>query len=350
VDPAKLELRARPRPAVQFRKGLIVCLSAAIAAFIAIVSWFALDPPGFRLAPPAPASQMGRQPADVLKDAPASYDQVPILGPPLPGDLGRPILKHRSAMGQPPSAPLDDDHRHREQERTAAASSSSLMVSLTERPRAAEAVAAGAADGKLSGTAPSPGSNPKPAPLPVLAAGTIIPATLITGINSDVPGIVLAQVTEPVRDTATGELVLIPQGSKLVGDYDARIAHGQSRAMLSWNRLVLPDGRSLALDKLPAADRAGFAGLADEVDFHGWRLLKGVALSTALGIGNELSMGDSDQALVRALGDSAQMAGSRAGDEITRRNLDIKPTIKIRPGWPVRLILHEDLSLESWKA
>lgn len=348
VDPEKLELRARPRPAVRFRKGLIVGLAGAIAGIIALVSWIALEPPSFRLEPPTSGNELKQNSGDALEDAPKSYDQVPILGPPLPGDLGTPILRHRAATGENGSASLELERLRAEEARAASVRSSPLMVSLErqgdrdesrqrmlERPDAKPITAA------------VPGDKP-PAPL-TLSAGTIIPASLITGLNSDLPGIVLAQVTEPVRDTAAGRVVLIPQGSRLIGEYDSKIAYGQRRAMLSWNRIVLPDGRSLALDKLPAADRAGYSGLEDEVDFHGWQLLKGIALSTLLGVGTELSLGDSDDALVRALSDSAEQSTARAGDEITKRNLDVKPTLRVRPGWPIRVILHQDLALEPWE-
>src|SRR3546814_1463150 len=114
-------------------------------------------------------------------------------------------------------------------------------------------------------------------------AGSVIAASLITGINSDLPGLVTAQVTENVYDTVTGSALLIPQGARLIGAYDSVVAFGQSRALLVWQRIVMPDGSSIQIDNLPATDAAGYAGLGDEVDFHTWRLIKGVVLSTLLG-------------------------------------------------------------------
>ena len=115
-----------------------------------------------------------------------------------------------------------------------------------------------------------------------------------------------------------------------------------------WQRLILPDGSSLRLDNMPAIDAAGYTGLADKVDFHTWTLLKGVAIATLLGVGSELSIsGESD--LVQALRQSAESNTARAGDQITQRNLDIPPTITIRPGAPVRLIVTHDLVLAPWR-
>jgi type IV secretion system protein VirB10 len=187
------------------------------------------------------------------------------------------------------------------------------------------------------------------APQWTLTAGTVIPASLITGLNSDLPGLVLAQVTEPVRDSATGQTVLVPQGARLVGSYDSVVAFGQRRALLVWRRLVLPDGTSVQLDNAPATDAAGYAGVEDRVDFHTWRLLKGIALSTLLGVGTELGFGRGESDLVRAVREATQQNASRAGDQIAQRNLDVQPTLTVRPGWPVRAVLHKDLILRPWK-
>jgi type IV secretion system protein VirB10 len=183
----------------------------------------------------------------------------------------------------------------------------------------------------------------------MLSAGTVIPASLITGLTSDLPGMVLAQVTENVSDSATGRTVLIPQGSRLIGSYDNVVAFGQSRALLVWQRIILPDGTSISLDNMPATDLSGYVGVKDRVDFHTWRLLKGIALSTLLGVGSELSLGSAESDLVRAVRESTQQNASRAGDRITARNLDVQPTLTVRPGWPVRGVVHKDLVLRPWR-
>jgi type IV secretion system protein VirB10 len=174
-------------------------------------------------------------------------------------------------------------------------------------------------------------------------AGSVIAASLITGLNSDLPGLVTAQITESVYDSVTGRSLLIPQGSRLVGSYDSVVAFGQSRALVVWQRIILPDGSSIRIDKVPATDTQGYAGLSDKIDRHTWQLLKGVALSTLLGVGTELSFGSSESDLVRAIRESAQQSGARAGDQLVTRNLNIQPTMRVRPGWPLRVVVHKDI-------
>ena len=187
------------------------------------------------------------------------------------------------------------------------------------------------------------------APSPyLLSAGSVISASLITGLRSDLPGLVTAQVTAQVFDSPTGRILLIPQGSRLIGSYDSVVAFGQKRALIVWQRIMLPDGSSMRIDNLPATDASGYAGLQDKVDFHTWALLKGVALSTLLGVGSQLTVtGESD--LVQAIRESTQQNVSRAGDQLTSHTLDVQPTITIRPGAIVRLVVHKDLILTPWK-
>ena len=182
-----------------------------------------------------------------------------------------------------------------------------------------------------------------------LMAGTIIAASLVNGLNSDLPGFVIAQVTENVFDTVSGRFLLVPQGSRLIGKYDNVVAFGQERALVVWQRIILPDGISVVIDNLPATDTGGYAGLADEVDLHTWKLLKGVALATVLGVGSELVFGSSDSDLIRALQQSTQSTTNRAGQRLVERNLNVQPTITVRPGWPLRVIVHKDIVLQPYR-
>ena len=180
----------------------------------------------------------------------------------------------------------------------------------------------------------------------VLQAGSVIPAALVTGIRSDLPGQVTAQVTENVYDSPTGRILLIPQGSKLVGLYDSQVEFGQSRVLLAWTRLILPGGRSIVLDRQPAGDPQGFAGLEDRVDRH-WRQLASAAmLSTLLGVGAELGSGSGDSDIVRALRQGAANSVSQTGQQVVAKSLDVQPTLTVRPGFPVRVIITRDLVLE----
>jgi type IV secretion system protein VirB10 len=183
-------------------------------------------------------------------------------------------------------------------------------------------------------------------------AGTVIPAALITGIDSDLPGEVLASVTEPVYDTATGRHLLIPQGARLIGQYDSQVAFGQRRVLLVWTRIIFPDASSIALDRLPGVDASGYAGLEDGVDWHWQQLLAGAALSTLIGVGAELAAPDRSNGqsqVIVAARQSAQDTVNQLGQELTRRNLNIQPTLTIRPGFPVRVIVNKDLVLRPYQ-
>jgi len=180
-------------------------------------------------------------------------------------------------------------------------------------------------------------------------AGSVIAASLITGINSDLPGLVVAQVTENLYDTVTGQTLLIPQGARLIGTYDSVVAFGQSRALLVWQRIILPDGSSIQIDNLPATDAAGYAGLEDDVDYHTWQLLKGIAMATLLGVGTELSFGSNESDLVSAIRESTQQNTAQVGQRLTEKNLNIQPTITIRPGWPLRIVVQRDIVLRPYK-
>ena len=171
----------------------------------------------------------------------------------------------------------------------------------------------------------SPDRVEPPASRYVLQAGAVIPAALITGIRSDLPGEVTAQVTEDVYDSPTGKILLIPQGARLVGQYDAQVSFGQSRVLLVWTRLIMPNGRSIVLERQPGADAAGYAGLEDEVDNHWGMLFKAAILSTLLSVGSEAGSSNNENSLVA--GDPAgRLAELQPGRRAGRRPLPRHPT------------------------
>ena len=203
-------------------------------------------------------------------------------------------------------------------------------------------------DARVSDTGVNPHALTPPVSPYMLSAGSVIAASLITGLRSDLPGMVTAQVTENVFDSATGRILLIPQGARLIGSYDSVVAFGQSRALVVWQRIIMPDGSSIALDNAPASDPAGYVGLADKVNSHTWSLVKGAAISTLLGVGSELQFsGGSD--LVQAIRQSSQQSVSRAGAQLTSKTLSVQPSITVRPGAPVLLVVHRDLILKPWR-
>jgi type IV secretion system protein VirB10 len=181
-------------------------------------------------------------------------------------------------------------------------------------------------------------------------AGTIIPAVLITGINSDLPGPVIGQVRENVYDTVSGNYLLIPQGARLLAQYDSMIAWGQERVLVCWNRLLFPNGDSIDLQCMPAADLAGAAGLADGVDEHWGRILKGAAVATLLAATTTTVAGNTqgfNPTVPQTLARNAATEMNAVGQRITAQNMSIQPTITVRPGFSVNVIVTKDLVLSA---
>ncbi|PSJ36305.1 TrbI/VirB10 family protein [Allosphingosinicella deserti] len=385
-DPESLALRAQPPRAIRFRRSVVIAIAALGSVGLAATGWMAFGSSSLRFSAPQDDREVAAKPAaDAVSGLPRSYGDVPKLGPPLPGDLGRPILEHqRKMLSEPPAQQADPAREAAEMERERraaelrAARESGLLAGSGIRsgqPGGGEATPVAVSEPPVGASrAPiDPGNDTNgqqrkadfiasrddgddvnvhrltpPASPDMLSAGSVIAASLITGLRSDLPGLVTAQVTERVFDSATGTRLLIPQGARLVGRYDSVVAFGQRRALIVWQRIIMPDGSSVRLDNVPATDPSGYAGLADHVDFHTWTLLKGVAISTILGVGSNLTFsGESD--LVRAVRESTQQNASRAGDQLAARNLQIQPTITIRPGAPVRMVVHRDLVLAPWK-
>lgn len=315
---------------------------------------------------------------DAVKGAPADYGTIPKLGPPLPGDLGRPIVSAQAdgeavpvppigvpADGQPdPQQTAAEQARQRAaQERDSARASRLFLGSegaaadaasaasgqVTPAEAGAEAPAADSRRQFLASRAKGPIESAErivsPSSPNILQAGSLIPAALVTGIRSDLPGQISAQVTQNVYDSPTGRILLIPQGARLVGEYDSEIAAGQSRVLLAWDRLILPGGRSIRLDRQPGADASGMAGLEDRVNNHWGRMLRAALVSTLLGVGSELSVGGEDD-LARALRTGMQDSAGQAGRRVVERELGVRPTLTIRPGFAFRVIVARDLILE----
>jgi type IV secretion system protein VirB10 len=184
-------------------------------------------------------------------------------------------------------------------------------------------------------------------------AGTVIPAALVTAINSDLPGEVIAQVTEPVYDHVTGRTVLIPQGSRLIGQYDSQVAYGQSRALIAWNRIIMPDGRSINIGSMTGADLTGASGLEDRTDAHFWQLAKGIMLSTVFSVGaasaQDAGARSSGGLVINSTASGVANEAQQVGQRVTERDLNRQPTIRVRAGWPLRVIVNKDMILAPYQ-
>src|SRR5262245_3911149 len=403
VLPERLELRARPQPVTRINRKVLIGGAAVLLVLISGIVLVALKPPSLRLGERPELFNVDHKPiTDGLSKLPATYDGlrpekkaegpklspgVPQLTPASTGDrqedaervekarLARMAgqaresqvffrLQLKAPPREPVAASTRPDPAPRPTPRVADPDATTLLALRTaERARA---LASGEVDllandtseqtRKLSFLKSGPETqiyNPHGLQKPVspyqLMAGTIIAASLVSGLSSDLPGFVIAQVTENVYDSVSGRHLLVPQGSRLVGKYDNVVAFGPERALVVWQRIILPDGSSVVIDNLPATDTGGYAGLSDQVDLHTWKLLKGIALATVLGVGSQLAFGSSDSDLVKALQQSTQSTTNRAGQRLVERNLNVQPTITVRPGWPLPVIVHKDIVLRPYR-
>lgn len=389
------ELRLRPeRPRVtRLSRRVLTILGGTAAVAIAAALMFALWPHGKQSGQEL-LSTDNRSTPDGLNGLPRDYTglprSIPQLGPPLPGDLGKPLLNAGApapGMPQPsPSTQPDPEAQRLAQERARLAQE--LEAARTSRLFASEArgtvqQVAGTVPGQpvpLPGLDPNAlGANPggttppsetdrklaflngpvdrrttsldrvqAPASRNIVQAGAVISAALLTGLRSDLPGQITAQVTEAVYDSPSGKILLIPQGARLIGQYDAQVAFGQSRALLVWNRIVFPNGKSIVLERQPGTDPSGYAGVEDEVDNHWGALFKAALLSTILSVGSEAGTSNDENSLVQALRRGASDSVSQTGRQVVGRSLNIQPTITVRPGFPVRVVVTRDLVLEPY--
>lgn len=184
-----------------------------------------------------------------------------------------------------------------------------------------------------------------------LMAGSLIPATLLTGINSDLPGQITASVSRNVYDTTTGNYLLIPQGTKLIGVYDSSVAYGQNRVLMAWSRLIFPNGDSFDLEGMPGVDLAGMSGLHDLVDNHYFRIFGSALMFSLFGAAGQLSQPKNQNQNVltnqQIVWGAVGQQLSQTGAQLVQKNINIQPTIQIRPGTNFNVLLTRDMVLPS---
>ncbi len=402
VAPEAVALRAQPRAVTRLNRRTLAVLVGGLSVAVLGATIWSLQPQRRGANEQTELYNVDRiSKTEGLDGLPADYSKLPPkapeLGPPLPGDLGPAIVNSQQPAVAAYAAPGHDPNDALRKEAEAAAASSvffrsggqgqavatataTMAQTAPGVPSAANALAAfdplaaGPASVAAQVAAPAAarsrqdqneaflqsgstetrnsGNLALPASPYQVMAGTVIAGALVTGIKSDLPGDVIATVTEPVYDSATGKFLLIPQGSRILGRYNSRVSHGQSRVQVVWNRVILPDTSSLTLDNLIGTDPAGYSGLEDDVDWHWDRIVAGAVLTTLLGVGAELASPENRQdgnRIIIAGRDGAQDSINQVGQEITRRNMDIQPTLTIRPGLPVRVIVNRDLVLRPYQ-
>ncbi|MGY3133779.1 type IV secretory pathway VirB10-like protein [Bradyrhizobium sp. USDA 4501] len=381
VAPPDFRLRGERPPVTRLSRKILIGLGAVSALAVAGALGYALQTRNKQQAGQELLSTQNSPSAEGLAALPKDYTglprQAPPLGPPLPGDLGKPILNAGAAPNTIVSTTTPDpETQHRAQE-IEAARVSRLFAQTVQQPQSVSQIIPNSATGAATLPAATPpvdagsaqnmqdrksaflnASTDKRTVSPdrleakvspyVVQAGTVIPAALITGIRSDLPGQVTAQITEAVYDSPSGKYLLIPQGAKLIGQYDSSVAFGQSRILLVWTRIIMPDGNSIVLERQPGADSGGYAGLEDEVDNHWGMLFKAAVLSTMLSVGAEAGTSQNENNLVQAIRSGASNSISQTGQQIVQRQLNIQPTLTIRPGFPVRVIVTRDLVLAPY--
>ena len=396
MAPEAVALRAQPRPVTRLNRRTLAILVGGLSVAVLGATIWSLQPQRRGTNEQTELYNVDRvSKSEGLDGLPADYSKlppkVPELGPPLPGDLGPAIVNSQQPVTLAYAPPGHNPEDALRKEADAAAASSMFFRSggqgaatvaqaapgalgAANTLAAFDPLAAGPASTAAQPADPTAAQNRQdqkeaflkagstetrnsgnlalPASPYQVMAGTVIAGALVTGIKSDLPGDVIGTVTEPVYDTATGKFLLIPQGSRILGRYNSQVSYGQSRVQVVWNRIILPDTSSLTLDNLVGTDPAGYAGLEDDVDWHWNRIFAGAVLTTLLGVGAELAAPENRQdgnRIVIAGRDSAQDSINQVGQEITRRNMNIQPTLTERPGLPVRIIVNRDLVLRPYQ-
>jgi type IV secretion system protein VirB10 len=373
-------------PVTRWNRRYLAAAAGVLAAIVAMGFWI-----GFGAGPKAPAKPPP-PPADAAITAPdistryaKGYADPALRTSGAPGEAGMPPpgVSPAALGAQSPSRPVDPAVQRAQQDASAARSASPFFAGNGgPEPATAAAAAFSVATNPASspaGPAAAPIADVQPAngqgakrqfvatakaddyltnPLRdpqspwEVKAGTVIPAALLTAINSDLPGELIAQVTEPVYDHVTGRTVLIPQGSRLIGKYDSQVAYGQERVLIAWNRIIMPDGRSINIGAMEGADLGGASGLHDQVDGHFGQLARGILLSTVFSVGaasaQDASARSSGSLVINSAGSGVSTEALQVGRQITSRDLNRQPTLKVRAGWPLRIVVSKDMILAPY--
>jgi len=343
-----LSIRARaPSPRRLSRKVLLAGALAA-ASVVTLALFYGLSEHPRRTGAEAEAVAAAGGPPESIRNAPNQYaandlpegrldpPEVIIWGdhpPPPPAELAPPQdAGWRSAGGGSAAS-------HAAPDPLAAARSSPIIFAGRDHARGD----AREDDGRLDAQLVPPRSRYE------VVAGSVIPAALVTALNSDMPGAVIAQVTSNVYDSVSGDYLLIPQGSRLMGEYRAAPSYGDRRLLLVWNRLIFPNGWSISLRGMQGADPSGASGVRDSVDNHLGRLAGAVGLSAIVSVVADNAQNDDQNSFSQSVGDAAAAEAARTGGRIIDRELQVRPTLRVRAVASVRVLVTRDIQLRPYR-
>lgn len=367
APPPPLMGRAARPTAVRIRKPVVQAMVAGAALLLSgSLAWAFIIQPDLKAKARDAAegdrveeTRGGVRPSERVTEQPASYDRLPtgageLPEPRGPGERTRtdpaiasPAPIPSSRYGPPmASLPRGPGPAHQ-------AAASGLFFEEGDRPAisADRATTAAVQDpsSRDYGAIYSPHGLVAPVSPYELKAGAIVPGVLLTAVDTSRPGPVVATVTQNVFDSITGRHLVVPQGTRLIGRHEGESAHGDRRAFLVWDRMVLPNGKSLILTEEPAVDGQGAVGLQGRTQRRLWSLGVASLFAGAITTLGELARGHSDdRSAVASAGDAASIEASQVGGRLIDRELGVRPSIQIRAGAPVRVMITRDLILEPY--
>lgn len=368
--PPGLSLRAPRPPVIRLRKSVV---QAVVMGGVVLVSgslaWAFVVQPELRAGAQARAAEkkpeQGRgvvRPTEIVTRQPSSYDRLPeprggaVSEAIEPATAPTPVAAYPAQAYRPLPAPRSPVVNAADQAARSAlffeagrgGGSSAADPVVASAPRASEASTANGRRGSAYN------ANVLTAPLSPfeLKAGAVVPAALLTGVDTTRAGPVVAMVTQNVFDTVSGRHLLIPQGTRLIGRHEGESAYGDRRAFLVWDRLILPNGKSLILDAEPGVDAQGSVGVLGQVDRRLFPLLVGTLFAGAITTLGQMARDDGGRdagGWLGNAGDAAAIEGAQVGGRLVDRELEVRPSIRLRQGAPVRVLITRDLILEPYR-
>ncbi len=334
----ELAIRTKPPTPKRLSRKVLVGGALMLGSIIAFALTLGLSQQEHRYGIESETSAANAGPPESIQQAAGEYDA---------STLGADPFVEEDAELAPPQGPIWEDDRGPNMQTNRSDAAPTPQQSARAAPilfEAAPRAEVGDDNARLNARLTPPRSAYE------VLSGSVIPAALVTELNSDRPGRVIAQVTAPIFDTISGNHLLIPQGARLIGVYDNGVRYGDQRLLLVWERLILPNGWSIALGAMPGGDVSGAAGIADRTDQHLDRLAGAVALSAIVSVIANNAEEDEDASLAQNVAGAAAQEAARTGARIIDREMSVRPTLRVRAGAPVRVLVTRDIQLRPYRA